>query len=130
MHTLHNYILQLLWYLTFNNISFKRSDHSIIQFFWIDDRMERSMTMKKFIDENTKSPDICLWSIVVINETLRSHVNGWTYTHILEIAPELNIFLRCKDCKSKISYLGPTLTDKNIGNFQISMNNILLCKIA
>jgi hypothetical protein len=72
--------------------------------------------MKKFIQQNAKSPNISFRTIVIIYQSLGTHIHGTANTDIFEAGFSF-------DSETKISYLIVVLADKNVGYLEISMNN-------
>lgn len=78
--------------------------------------------MQQLVNQNTKSPNIRLRTIHVINITLRRHVNRRTNVDVLKLRTS---HLR----KPKVSNLSLPVVNKNITDLDISMHNPILSQI-
>lgn len=70
--------------------------------------------MQKLVKQNTERPNVCLGAVVVVNQALRTHVNGTPDGNVAE-----NGF--GSDRKSKISHFVTALFHKNVRQLYISM---------
>ena len=79
--------------------------------------------MDKFIDEYSKRPNICLGPIEIIDKSLGTHIDWAANSNIFE---DLIGF----DSEAKVTKLVSVLMDKDIGNFQITVDNTQIRKIS
>ena len=78
--------------------------------------------MEKFIDENSKRPDISLWPIDVIDESLRRHIDWRANVDIFEFGPG-------DFCEPKICNFGLSIMNEDVGYFDISMYDAMVSQI-
>ena len=78
--------------------------------------------MKKLINKNAKSPNVCFMTITIINEGFRGHIERGTNVNIFKIRTG-------NFGKAKISNFSNSIMKENIGNFKISMYNFILPKV-
>lgn len=79
--------------------------------------------MDKFIDEYSKRPNICLGTIEIMDKPLGTHIDWTANSNIFE-------YLIGFDGETKITKLVSVLMDKDIGNFQITVDNTQIRKIS
>lgn len=79
--------------------------------------------MKKLINDDSESPDVCFWSVLIVNETLGTHVNG---TANIEVSEFFFVF----DSKAKVSNFGiSVLGQKDIGQFKVPVDYRIVFKV-
>jgi hypothetical protein len=78
-----------------------------------------SLAMQKFVYENSKSPDICLWTIDIIDETFGRHVDGRSDVDVLELGPR-------RLGKTEICYFGLSVMNEYVRYFDIPMDDTVL----
>ena len=84
---------------------------------------ERSIAMKELVHHNSKGPNIRFRPVFILEKALGAHINGTSNADVFEAG---FIFY----CKSEVSYFAVSIRiQKNIGNFDISMNNALRSQI-
>ena len=78
--------------------------------------------MQKLIDQYSKSPDICFGSILIADQSLRTHVDGTTNRNIFEggFGPY---------GEAKVCNFERAVVYKNIGNFNISRDYKVLIQV-
>lgn len=85
--------------------------------------------MKKFINQDAKSPNIRLWTVYIVNKALWRHINRRSNVDVFEFRARLIKDLLCKFGETKISDFSFPVMNEYICNFQIPVNDILLSKI-
>ena len=78
--------------------------------------------MKQLVDQDAKGPHISFGSVNVMNETLGTHVQRTTDTDIPEGVFGL-------DREPEVRYLKGMVSDENIGDFDVPVNNPLSGKV-
>ena len=81
-----------------------------------------SLTMKNFKDQNSKCPNICLWSVNIVNESLRWHIYWWPNVNIFKFRPS-------SFCEPKICNFGLSIMNENVRYFDISMYYPMITEI-
>ena len=78
--------------------------------------------MNQFVDEYSKGPNIGFRTIEIINQSLRTHINRTSNSHILEnfVSP---------DGEAEIAEFISVLMDKNIRYFKITVDDAKIGKI-
>ena len=72
--------------------------------------------MKKLVNNNSESPDIRFWSVLIMNETLRTHINGASNVEVFE-------FVFVLDSEAKVSdFCISVLGEKDVRQFKISVD--------
>jgi hypothetical protein len=82
----------------------------------------RSSPMNELIHQDSESPNIIFLPIDVMDEGFWRHINRGSNVNIFEA----NV---SKLSKSKISNLGNFVMKKDVGNFDISMDDVIFCQI-
>lgn len=90
---------------------------------------EGSLAMKKLKDKDSKCPNISFRSVNIMNEPFRSHIDWGANVDILEVLSMLIKNIPCEFCKSKISYFSPSIVQKNIRHFEITMDHTFFRQI-
>lgn len=79
--------------------------------------------MEKLVNDDSKSPNICFGPVLVVNETLRAHVNGASNVEVFE-------FVFVLDSKAKVSDFGiSVLGQKDVGHFKIPVDYGVVFKV-
>jgi len=90
---------------------------------------ERSIAMNDLVDEDSEGPYVSLRAVDVFNETFRRHVDWTPNINVLKPIPKSSIALLRPFCETKIGDFGDTFVEKDVRNFEISVNDRLLCQI-
>ena len=77
-----------------------------------------SVACEHFIENDSNSPDITFWAVLVVIESLKGHID-WRTNIVIGIFPNI----RVANGKSKISNLDFPFIKKDISRFKISMHN-------
>ncbi len=97
-----NELLEVNWYFGPQKRWFQ---YLLLEFNFSCTILQWSISMKKLVNNNSQSPNISFWSILVVNQTLRTHVNGTTDIEVFE-------FFFIFDCKSKVGNFGTSVLGK------------------
>ena len=113
LHTFEDKLIELWRDFGFDLRFFENINFELILGFTL---VKRGLAMQKFINHDSKGPDVGFGSVVVVNEAFWAHVDG---------AADGNV---CKeglgaDCESKICNFVVAISEKYVGDFEVSVDD-------
>lgn len=83
---------------------------------------ERCLAVQQLVNQHSKGPNICLWAIDILDESLGRHVDRRSNVDVLE-------FSFGKFGKAKVSQLGLAIVDEDIGNLEVPMHDVIFSEV-
>jgi hypothetical protein len=84
LQTGNDQLLQIGRYIWADDVEAYLLGHAVAQLKVVEAVLEGSFAMKKFINNNSESPYVCLEAVAVVEETLRRHIEGRADVHVVE----------------------------------------------
>lgn len=88
---------------------------------------QRRIAMENFINEDSESPNVRLWTVYIIDKSLRTHIDWAANVDIFEAIPKITKVVPRPFCKAKIGYFCYSLVKEYICDFEISVYDVLVC---
>lgn len=80
--------------------------------------------MEHLKKQDSECPYVSLRSIDTLKQTFWGHVNWAANVDILECLPEITRNLRCLFGKTEVCDFGDSISDEDVGYFDIPMDNV------
>jgi hypothetical protein len=84
---------------------------------------ERTNSMYQLINYDPKWPYVCLFTIIIENNSLGRHIMRRAYIQIMKSLSKYFYILLIKFGKSKISYLHLSIVYENVSRFQVTVSD-------